>query len=105
MTQKFKDLFILIKTLSLDNQEIAILVVILFLILLIKRTKFTVKFLLLLFLGLSVWFWFFSSFEGRKDNKKFKRYKEDRIQDTVEEDGKRTAVPKNENSRPAPSLE
>jgi Gpi18-like mannosyltransferase len=95
MTQKFKDLFALIKMLCFENQEISIIVGILFLFLLIKRTKITIKFLLFVLLGLCVWFWFTSGFEGRNENKKFKRYKQDRVQDTIDEDGQKTVTPKN----------
>ncbi len=85
MKQKWLALFFDLKKIAILNPEISAVVGLIFLIFLWKKPKFIFGLSFLLFLGLTVWFWFTSSFENRNKNKKFQRYENSKIESRVKE--------------------
>lgn len=84
MKQKWLALFLDLKKMVLLNPEISAGVGLIILIFIWKKPKFIFGLSFLIALGLTVWFWFTSSYDNRNKNKKFQRYDESKIESRAE---------------------
>ena len=80
MKQKWQMLFFDIQKIALMNSEIFAGLGILLLILIWKKPKLMISLAFMSALGISIWFWFTSSYDGRNKNKKFQRYEKDQVE-------------------------
>jgi hypothetical protein len=78
MKQKWQALFLEIQKMVILNPGIAAGIALILLLMIWKKPKFILSLGFLSALGLTVWFWFNSSFDNRNQNKKFQRYQDNK---------------------------